>query len=333
MRTIYGGSRAVGRPRLPSYRPNFGLLGAGIAGYGMARRGLSAGRSLISRLRSRGASDGRAVTFQNDSALRYRRKSMPPRKRKAWKKFTRKVRHVTLQMQPLQIYTRQGTENVTSSVNAGAHWSRMCGGVNVALNNEILQCFLNAYPSFASTASQASELKLFIKSIVLDVQIRNNGEQPIIIDKYHLECRANNPQSQTVHAQYNQALGEVVPLNGTALGTTSTALTLFDAPNFLSYWKVMNKREHVIGAGQVCTFQIRMPENKYIDGKMLTTHEQSIPKFTRCMFFTWHGAPANTGSLGASQFQSTSVTFGWQTVVHFAVPPSSTVQEAGQSIG
>lgn len=298
-----------------------------------ARLAYRAYRSYTKTRTRKRATDGAAVTFQNDHALRYRRKSMPAAKKRKWKKFTRQVRHVTLQMQPLQIYTRQGTENVTSAVNAGASWSRMCGGVNVPANNEILQCFLNAYPSFATTASEAAELKLFIKSIVLDVQIRNNGEQPIIIDKYHLECRNVNSITSTVHAQYNQALGEVVPLNGTSLGTTSTALTLFDAPNFLSYWKVMSKREHVIGAGQVCTFQIRMPENKYIDGKTLVTHQQSIPRFTRAMFFTWHGCPANSGSGGAAQFQSSSVTFGWQTVVHFAVPPSSTVQEAGQSIG
>lgn len=280
--------------------------------------------------RSRTGSGGSGVvSFQNDSVLRYRKRRVSRRKRRAWKRFSRRVMHVDLQMQPLQIYTVEGTANLTSAVNQSQVWSRMCGGTTVTLNDEIYQCFQGAY-NIASVAA-CNPYKIFLKSVVLDVQCTNTGSYPVIIDLYILRNSSKFASATDVGAQYNQALGEVAsPAGGGSISTTKTALTVFDAPNFCSYWKVLSKREVIVGTNQTVTFQLRSPQNRHVEGKELQSSLQCL-RGTKAFLFDWHGQPCNRGTLGAAQFDSTALTFGYQTVVHYAVPPSSVTKEAGKS--
>lgn len=292
----------------------------------------SGGSRTVTTTRRRTALEPSGNTQQHDLRGRYRYKRMPARKRKAWKRFTRKVQHVDLQMQPLQIYTKEGTVNQTSVANANGVFSRMCGGTtvtSVTANNEIFQAFNQAY-NLGGTVANAVPYKLFIKSIVLDVQVGNNGSYPVVLDVYTLRCRSKFASAVEPSAQLAAAWGELAALPGGGTVTTSaTSLTVFDAPNFCSYWKVLRKQEVIIGSGQIATFQLRMPMNKHLEGKDLQSALQAIPGYTRCFLFTWHGAPSNRGGSGAAQFDSVSLTFGYQHVVHYAVPPSSTTKEAG----
>lgn len=273
-----------------------------------------------------------ANTNQHDLRGRYRYKRMPARKRKAWKRFTRRVQHVDLQMQPLQVYTKEGVSNQTSVANANGAFSRICGGTTVTApraNDELFQCFNQAY-NLGGVIANAVPYKLYIKSMCMDVEVANNGSYPVIIDMYTLKCRSKFASATDPATQLAQAWGELAALPGGGVVTTSaTALTVFDAPNFCSYWKVLRKQEIIIGSGQVATFQMRIPMNRHIEGKDLQSSMQALPGYSRCFLFTWHGSPSNRGAAGAAQFDSVSLTFGYQHVVHYAVPPSSTTKEAG----
>lgn len=298
--------------------------------YAAAAVGAGAASYAASRTSTRRAIEPRVNTFQHDTQSRYRKKRMPRRKRRRWVSFVKKVRHIDLNMQPLQIYTQEGVANQIAVANVGNYWGRMCGGIGVPFNDEITQCFLNAYN--LGSAAACAAYKLFIKSICLDVEITNNGSYPVILDSYSLVCRKAYDNPITLSAQYVQALGEVAATaSGGTISATKTALTLFDAPNFCSYWSVLKKTEHIIGSGNTITLQMRIPSDRYIDGKTLVYAQQGMPKFTRAFFFTWHGQPSNRGASGAAQFDSTNLTIGWQTVVHYAVPPSSTTKEAGRT--
>lgn len=310
------------------------------------RRTLSAGTSLIARSapyaarafslanrfrnRNKSAIESPVNTFQHDSQMRYRKKRMPRRKRKAWKRFTKKVGAVSLAMQPLQIYTKEGTENVTASANQGTQWGRICGGTNVSNNDELWQIFRRCY-NLAAIAD-AIPYKIYVKSICLDIQVTNTGSFPIVLDIYTLMYRQDFVTNSKVQDQWVAALGEVAaPAGGGSITSSKTALTVFDAPNFCSYWKVLSKREYIIGSNNLITLQMRIPVNKHIEGKVLQSSPQALVKYSRAFLMTAHGCPSNRGTLGASQFDPISFTCGYQTVVHYAVPPSSTQKEAGNT--
>lgn len=297
----------------------------------MASAAASAGAAFSAyRKKSKTGTTGSIISNQHDQATRYRRKRMPRRRRRAWVSFTKKVRHVDLQMQPLQIYTKEGTTNLTAVANAGNVWSRMLGGTTVTDNDELQQIFFQQFNT-ASLAAIVSN-RIFVKSICLDVQLTNNDTHTVIIDMYQLRCRKTFASASTLHSQYVNALAELgaTPKGGT-INSSSTALTLFDAPNFCEFWQVMSKREVMIGAGSTVSFQIRSPVNKMIEGKVLQSNLQAIPFYTRAMFFTWHGQPNNGGAAGAAQFNSTNLTVGYQTVVHYAVVPGTNAKEQGAS--
>lgn len=269
-------------------------------------------------------------TFQHDSQMRYRKKRMPPRKRKAWKRFTKKVRHVELQAQPLQIYTKEGVANLTSAANQAQVYSRICGGTTVFGNDEIQQIFQSCYN--LGTVAACAPYKIYVKSICMDIQMTNTGSYPIIVDVYTIQCRSKYPYATDPAAHFVAAIGEVAaPSGGGSISSSKTAVTLFDAPNFCSYWKVLSKKEFIIGSNNSVTLQLRQPANRHIEGKELAASLQTMVGY-KAFLFSWHGQPSNRGSSGSAQFDPTTVTFGYQTVVHYAVPPSSTTKEAGASV-
>lgn len=302
-----------------------GALVARAAPY--AKKAFSAIRTLTQK---RSTIEPAPNTFQNDAQMRYRKKRMPKRKRRRWVRFVKRVRHVDLAMQPLQIYTKEGTVNLTSAANQGQVWSRMLGGMTVANNDEILQVFKSAYN--LSTEASCAPYKIYLKSICMDVQMTNTGSYPIIVDMYTLVCRKTWDTAEDIGASFVNALGEIqAPAGGGSLTSSKTALTLFDAPNFCEFWRIQSKKEFIIGGSNTITVQLRNPANRYFDGKEIISNAQAKPGFTKAFFFMWHGQPSNRGAAGASQFDATTVTFGYQTVVHYAVPPGSKTTEAGKT--
>lgn len=280
--------------------------------------------SALETIRKKRTIAGPVSSFQNDNVPRYRYKRMPAKKRKRWVRFVKRIRHVNLSMQPLQIYTKKVNANSTTLVNVGGSYSYMIGGTTVTLNDEILQMFKGAYA--VASADAAKAYKLYLKSLVLDMMITNTGSATAIVDVYRLRYVRDFSSAITVHAQLTQALGEVVADSTTnTLSATDVSVTPFDAPNFCQYWKVVSKREIVMGAGQTATMQIRKPHNKYIDGKVLTTNNQAIPGFSEAFLIMWHGAPT-----AVPDFAATALSFGTTLVGHYAIPPGKT-QEAGRT--
>lgn len=261
---------------------------------------------------------------QHDQAGRYHYRRMPARRRKRWVRFTKRVRHVDLQMQPLQIYAKTSHASGSTLAGQGNIYGYMCGGVTVTGNDEIYQMFRGAY-NVASVA-ECAPYKLYMKSLVMDMQLMNTGTTGVIFDVYRVRCTKAYSSASTLAAQWLAAIAEVAADSTTGTITnTEPALTLFDAPNFLSFWKVLSKREFVVGAGNVCTLQIRKPVNRYIDGKQLATCPQALPGFTEAFVVTWHGMPNSTPSYAA-----TTVTVSTNIVGHYAIPPGKT-KEAGRS--
>lgn len=264
-------------------------------------------------------------SFQHDNVPRYNYKRMPARKRRVWKRFIKKVRHVDLQMQPLHVYTKKTLNAGTTAANVGNSFGYMIGGTTVTNNDELYQMFKGAYN--VASAAACAPYKIYLKSLVLDMMITNTSTTTVILDVYRLQCKKDYATASQLATQFNAAIGEVAA-DATAgtLTATDISTTVFDAPNFCSYWKVLSKREVILGSGQTTTMQMRKPSNKYIDGKLISQNVQALPGYTEAFFIMWHGAPDATPN-----FSATAITVGTALVGHYAVPPGSLQTETGRT--
>jgi hypothetical protein len=267
------------------------------------------------------------VSTQHDVANRYRKKRMPKRRRRQWVGFVKKVRAVELAAQPLQFYGYARLDRTTGAVNVQTYRGYMIGGTTVTNNDELYQIFQQAYNTVS--IADAVEHIIYMKSISLDVQVTNTGSAGAVIDVYKLLCRKTFGSASTPDAQFTAALGELAaPSGGGSVTTTNAAITAFDAPNFCSYWKILNKKEILLGAGQVTTMQLRNARNKRIDGKLLTSSPQAVPGYTMCYLFMIRGVPENNA--GTGRLASTDITFAAQYNLKYAIPPGKTA-EAGRT--
>lgn len=266
------------------------------------------------------------LTTQYDQSLRYRKKRMPKRKRRRWTSFVKRVRAVELAAQPLQFYGFQRSQRLTGGVNVQTVASAMLGGTTVANNDELYQIFQQAYATL--NVADAADNIIYMKSISLDIQLSNVLSTAAIVDVYVLQARKVFNTAQSADAQWSAAMLELSsPTGGGTVNPGNVSTTLFDAPNFCSYWKILSKKEILLGAGQVTTMQIRNARNKRIDGKTLATAPQALPGYTKCMFFMVRGVPENVTT---PRTAATDIVWSYQINVKYAIPPGKT-QEAGRT--
>jgi len=273
-------------------------------------------------------------TTQHDSRDRYSYRRMPGRRRRKWVSAVKRNRAMDIAMQPLQIYTLVGNRTITAAVNQGATWGKILGGTQIAgatgdANNELLGVFQDAYN--ITTDVQCIPYKIYMKSLCLDIEVNNSGTDIVVCDVYLLKCKGRHNVAASVHTHWQNSLPTTQPASGaTALLPSNNALTPFDAPDFCSIWKVLNKKEYIISSGQIATFQMRSPVNKYIDGRRMVDCLQALPGYSMAYLFSFHGQPgADAGGANTPGTLAGELTFSWQMVAHYAVPPGSIQTERG----
>lgn len=289
-------------------------LAAAVARRVKTSRGVSGTRTLSKR-----STDSGPITTQYDLSRRYRRKPMPKYKRKRWVGFTKRVRHVMLQQQALSSYTYDFASLVSWAIDNQATFGWMLGGVNAPNNDEIFQAFRSAYGT-GLTITTVDDYKLFIKSMSMDIQIRNTGTSAAILDVYTCLARSSeNTAGERVDTQYLRLYSEQI---GGSLGSpnpANPASTPFQNPLWCSKWKIINKKEILLGAGSVTTMQLRNAANKMFYGKTLESNNSYIPGYTRCYLFQIRGVPEADGLFG--RLAAGSIAVGCQWTVVYALPP------------
>lgn len=269
------------------------------------------------------------VTFQRDGVTRYVKRRMPASMRRRWRSFTRKVQHVNLQAGPTRTFTRDFLDLETWSINEQGYFGYMCGGMTVTDNDEIRQVFTDAYGTGTATLNQR---KLFIKSCVMDVQLRNAGTSPIVLDVYTLRCRKGSDAADTLATQFADTFSDLLASGSGTTSAVNPAVTVFQNPGFLQYWAVQKKQELVIGGGNVATFQIRLPTNKLVNAKLFETEPQAMPGYTYALFFQPRGSPEYNGLETTSQLAAGAVNIGVQWTVCYQVPPAALAQNATRQV-
>lgn len=285
---------------------------AGVVARTAARAAMNYGRSRIQTALAK-QSESSILSTQHDVSSRYRRKAMPRRRRKKWVGFVRKVNAVVQKAQGLSTYTESTSANLTSAVNS-------TGAMGVGLYNvggdmnEVSDMFVDKYG-----AGIAPQTKLTIKSAVLDVTIANTGTALAIIDCYILVCRKPYSSAVSIDSQFTTNFNQQGTTSSKSV--TNPAVTVFGNPNFCKYWKVLSKKEIMLGAGQVTTMQLRDARDRLVQGIRLTSEPQYL-RGAKAYFFNFHGIPENNA--GTARLAATALTWSYQKSYTYGIPPGQT---------
>lgn len=251
------------------------------------------------------------VTTQYDTRLQYRKKRMPRWKRKAWKRFTKKVQAVNLKQ--LGTYTRvfntQLENNIFSGQQAvlGAFLYSKAGKGDLVPKEAGLA---DLFTIIRQPLSPDDNFKFSFDTAVLDLTFKNNSSNGIEMDLYVVsfneDTNQNSFQDAVITAeQETNTLNEATK----ALQLSDRGVTLFDLPVLISMlkMKIWSKRKYFIGAQQTMTYQYRDAKNHVVDainvrnGKTNSSIQADgngfvYPKLTKGVIMVMKQVPGSEGT-------------------------------------
>lgn len=300
------------------------------------RVAMRAGGSMTrTRTRRRTPLSGLGVTTQYDAKRIYRKKRMPLRRRRRWKRFVNRVhavaekdmgsRTVVFNSQISQVITNPATSGCTTISLFGARGTTglhddlfAIGGLENTGN-----------PTAAAGINVNQSTKLMFQSGVLDLTIRNASYQlvgaslvPTLVgaakmelDVYEISVRNQAADSSGAGGYINLGLlfqnGNTDTLNiggaGTGIDIEARGCTPFDIPQALSRWgmKIYKKTKYFIPNGDTITYQVRDPRRYVTDiDKMLTLSGCNMPKKTRFLFLVYQLVPGLTLGTTENSYQA-----------------------------
>jgi hypothetical protein len=254
------------------------------------------------------------LSTQHDVSTRFKARKASSGKIKRKRKFAARVRNAIGDEEAAIGYTIKAVANVSCAANTAGAFS--VGTYNVGGESaEVAAMYVDTYG-----AATAPYTKLLMKSAVLDVEVANTGANGVILDVYELVCRRSYTTAVTADSQWTTQFGQQQTTSSKA--ATDPANSIFQAPNFLKYWKVINKKEVNLGAGSCTTLQVRDAKNRYIQGVRLTSEPQYLKGVSRVLYFSYHGHPIN--NLGTAQLGAGALTWAYQKSYLYGIPPGQT---------
>lgn len=251
---------------------------------------------------------GNGVTSQYDKTLVYRKKRMPRRKRKSWKKFVKKVRRAmekdfgktSVVFNHLQngvtggivapasdqgrsechLYGFQGTID-TSGVSDGISGAR---DINVICSND-------------TRIGPSTKVKFC--SAVLDATFRVT-QAACELDIYEIEYNKDTNCDDIITMLTTGFTAQQITGYPNTLAITNRGTTIFDCPSGISQFgiKILKKTKYFLPEGNTCTYQMRDPKTHIFDANYdntsLTTTGVALKKMTRSLFYIWKALPAVT---------------------------------------
>lgn len=237
------------------------------------------------------AMDG--VTRQRDDKMLYKKRRMPAKKRKQWKKFVKKVNAVEIKDRGLQIvkYNQNGVTgtNVPAlgqtykavhlygcGATAGEPGSRdltlLGQDVEVQSVNWLKRTGGDINPTIPNVKN-LTEIRM--QSAQLDMYIKNTGNVVLLIEVYHLwYVKNNNCPSfgdtvgwvEAVEQRKQEYAGSTVT-DMSAVDMNTFNCSMFDEPQFISKLgaTVKSVRQVYLGSGEIHHMQIRDPKNYNIN--------------------------------------------------------------------
>lgn len=213
------------------------------------------------------------VSTQHDTQLIYRRKGMPKRKRRQWKRFINKVKAVNLKATGTSSVVQNDQVNEYETYDPSANRYQTLAGACLygRASNQPTGGWNDLDDMYAGdTRVLSGPGKILFTSAILDVTITNTAANSVNleVDLYHVICKkAGLPKDMTskpadYFANAATATGNV-PGSATGLTIYQRGVSPFEIPVAISTggWKIIKKIKHFVTNGQSFTYQIRDPRN------------------------------------------------------------------------
>jgi len=192
-----------------------------------------------------------------------------------------------------------------------------------APENDLQQMFYDAY-GVASLAT-IDQKRLIIKSAVLDIQLTNSGTQGCVIDVYRIRLRNVWNTTDNLFTVWNTTFNDQNTISVKA--SDDPAVTPFQNPSFCKFFKVMDKREILLGSGNTTTMQLRRPGNRWVQGRRVANEPHGLRGLEEGFLIQARGMPVtNAGPL--YQLAAVNLTWSYQKTYNYALPVGSDASEA-----
>lgn len=249
------------------------------------------------------ATSGRSVTYQKDVARVYRRRRMPKRKRRVWRRFIHKVRAVNEKdLGTISVVRNSQIIGASFSGEQGVTCCELYGlDGSVYPGADDLRAFTQSHNSGAIPTNS----RYRFCSGVLDITFTcvADPDDPLShtmeLDLYDMVYRGYTRFGNPIDL-FNDAASDT-PTFGTAGNLTLNTLgaTPFQFPSALSSLKILNKRKYFLSNGHSATYQIRDPKNRVFLTDAIDNHINSdaMRGWTRIVFFVFKHVPIAAGSI------------------------------------
>lgn len=233
---------------------------------------------------------GVGITAQHDAVVTYKKRYMPRRKKRSWKKFSKKVKAVQLSSLAKRTFVLNDREDNTNDANQQTWNFYMIYGKNgdpVGTSSSYgIRDLRQISDSFAGSGTNTvnDNQKLQFMSAVLDItfQLDPTATNVVELDVYHIQF--NKAPADTRPALSLSKAQSATPTStlGASLEMEDRGATLFDFPLFLSATgcKILKKTKYFLAQGQCITYQIRDPKNRQISRMEITDYNSQIDSTT-----------------------------------------------------
>lgn len=267
---------------------------------------------------------GIGVTNEHDRQRVYRKRSMPYRKKRRWKSFTRKIQYISEKELGTRtiVFNRQFTN---SNSTAGQHLLSTLAiyGQTSTYNHlndlkNISNVENNANPTLTDGISVDDTTKIFFQSAIFDLTIRNStqmntgttgvpiwvaaNDANIEVDIYEIVSPRLFQSENDLYDCFSLAQGDTKDLAdpaaiGTGLQVQNRGCTPWDVPHALSYFrlKILKKTKYRISYGNTITYQMRDPRRHVTSiGRIKDQTGCNRPGWTKFLFIITKVVPGLT---------------------------------------
>lgn len=252
------------------------------------------------RTKRRRRNESRTLTNQKDTWVMYRKKRMPRRQKRRWRKFTRRTQAVIQKSLGLkQMVNAKFGSLVSSRGQQNAVDFALYSNRGSPASN---RCQLDLKRVQELTDPTALQGKIQFQSAQLDITIRNTSDHVVEMDLYYLNCTKTTPDStatDNVIDMWSRALNDadVLPGSLAPMSYNDLGVTPFNAALMCRYWKVRKVERIYLGSGNVMSKVIRDARNLtwQFNDTIRDSDQFGVPKMTQVLLVVFKGAPGTDG--------------------------------------
>ncbi|QDJ95210.1 capsid protein [Capybara virus 2_cap1_255] len=263
------------------------------------------------------------ITGFEDARTTYTYKRMPRRKKRAWRKFVKRSRAVTLGLSApnFLVITRQ--YNLTSTANkqgyTDIHTVLGCAGSTTCSDIQQLASRVQAVTGAANI-----DQKFAITGWLAETQVINTSATPVYLDLYYWRCHKAVPNfvaglPGSVNRLYQQGLVDLAgnaPVGGSTLDGNDYGVTPYQCPLFSGHLKIYRKTRVKLSAnGGLTQIETRSGKN-YFRNFDVDVNLAMDENTTQGIFMIVYGAPSsmNPTAEATNLYLSTNINYTYKII-------------------